>query len=132
LKGKNKYLRLYYNNTPIKFSGRHNNLFLLEYYGEFIRGDVIIVKEDIENMNESFHQKVCRKEKLYNAIKCDHCDDNIIHFSVGKWKSVEGQCKVASCSSSQKSNHTHKLCIYCFDERVELKLIPLIQNELVP
>ena len=102
---------------------------MLEYYRKFIRGDVIIIKEDIKNMDESFHQKVCRKEKLHNAIKCDHCGDNIIFFSVGKL--IGGQCKVASCSSSQKSNHTHKLCTYCFDKKVELKLIPQVENVLV-
>ena len=67
----NKNLRVYYNNTPICFPGVHNNLFVLEYYGRLIPGDVIIVKEDIKNMDESFHQTSGQRKKdlmLKNVI----------------------------------------------------------------
>jgi hypothetical protein len=110
-----KNLRIYYNNSPIRFTGVHNNLFVLEYYGRLIPGDVIIVKEDIKNMDESFHQTLGPKKKKFNAKKCDQCGDNLKYYDVRKL--IGKQCEIASCSTPYELNHTHKLCNYCFDNQ---------------
>jgi hypothetical protein len=106
-------LRLFYTKTKIKFPDVHNNLFMLEYFGREILGDVIIVKEDIQNLNETFHKNLGPMNKLFKAIKCDKCFNNLKYSN--KAKLVGTKCGIALCSTSDLSNHTHNLCSFCFD-----------------
>jgi len=114
---------IYYYN---KYTSRHNNLFMLEFYQKLIPGDVIIVNKKNKDIDEQFHRTVGGKRKIIST-KCDQCGNNLMYYSVGKLSRGSRQCQITGCVMPNKLYHTHKLCTPCsFNEGKNLELLPLL------
>ena len=114
---------IYYYN---KYTSRHNNLFMLEFYQKLIPGDVIIVNKKNKNIDEQFHRTIGGKRKIIST-KCDQCGNNLMYYSVGKLSRGSRQCQITGCVMPNKLYHTHKLCTPCsFNEGKNLELLLLL------